>query len=135
MAFEISRRFTLQAAHRLPRVPEGHKCGRMHGHTWEITISVRGDVDPEAGWFCDFAVIDESYDRCVHRALDHGCMNDVIANPTTENLCAWIADRLGPTLPGLCRVDAKENDRSCVSMQVEPERAATSTASSNTGGG
>lgn len=132
--FEIMRSFTLQAAHQLPRVPAGHKCGRLHGHTWLIELWVTGEPD-ERGWFMDFANIDAVYQRAVHAVLDHSSLNDSIENPTTENLCAWIADALKRQLPGLCRIVAMENDRSCVCMRVEREPGETSTNSKGTGGG
>jgi 6-pyruvoyltetrahydropterin/6-carboxytetrahydropterin synthase len=134
MTIEIMRRYELQAAHWLPRVPDEHKCGALHGHTWQIEIWVAGTPD-ERGWFMDFADIDDAYEEWVHDQLDHSCLNDSIENPTTENLCVWIAARLGPALPGLCRIVARENDHSCVCMRVEPEPSATSTNSSAAGGG
>ena len=52
---EVFREFTFEAAHRLPRVPEGHKCGRLHGHSYRAEIHVRGPVRPDTGWVLDFA--------------------------------------------------------------------------------
>lgn len=130
---EIMRHFHLNAAHRLPRVPDGHKCSNMHGHNWRIEIWLRGEPD-ERGWFCDYDFIDTQYAIGVHRHLDHHCLNDHIENPTTENLCTWIVAQLKPRLPWLCRVVAWEGEKSCVSMQVEPAPAGTSTNFSDTGG-
>ena len=50
---DIFKIFTLEAAHRLPHVPEGHKCARLHGHSFRVEIHVSGDVDPHAGWVMD----------------------------------------------------------------------------------
>lgn len=134
MTFEIMRSYELQAAHRLPFVPAGHKCGRMHGHTWKVEVWVAGELDDDRGWFMDFAEIDEVYNRFVHRKLDHTCLNDTIENPTTEQLVCWIAGQLRQSLPGLSRIIARENDHSCVCMQVTPVPDASSTNSSGTDG-
>ena len=52
---ELFKAFTFEAAHRLPHAPEGHKCARLHGHSYEVTVRVEGPVDPERGWVVDFA--------------------------------------------------------------------------------
>src|SRR6266404_5957498 len=40
----VWRRYAFQAAHRLPNVPTGHKCGRMHGHGFEVIIHAKQDL-------------------------------------------------------------------------------------------
>lgn len=110
----ISRKFTIQAAHFLPDVSDGHKCKRLHGHTYEIEVTYEGEPD-ERGWFADFADIDAHW-AAVHDLLDHRCLNDFMRNPTTENLCEKIAVMMEwPTKAArLCRVVASENGRSSV---------------------
>jgi 6-pyruvoyltetrahydropterin/6-carboxytetrahydropterin synthase len=97
---EIFKEFTFEAAHRLPRVPEGHKCGRLHGHSYRVEVHVGGPVDPDRGWVTDFACIAEVF-APVHDALDHRFLNDIggLENPTSENLARWIWERLRPALP------------------------------------
>jgi 6-pyruvoyltetrahydropterin/6-carboxytetrahydropterin synthase len=97
---EISREFTFEAAHRLPRVPDGHKCARLHGHSYRVEIQVSAPVDPDTGWVMDFADIKAAF-RPLHERLDHYYLNDVdgLDNPTSENLARWIWDRLIDTLP------------------------------------
>lgn len=115
MKITLKRRFVLQSAHSLPRVPEGHKCGRVHGHTYHVTVELKGVPGPR-GWFIDFADIDLAWER-VHRRLDHQNLNDQIENPTTENLCAEIYAMLEKDIllgPFLSAVEASENDRSLV---------------------
>lgn len=115
MKVRISREYTLQAAHRLPRVYDGHKCGRLHGHTYLVRVTLQGVPDAHMGWFMDFAEFDAVYASAVHDVLDHRSLNDAIENPTTENLCAWVADRLRPKLGALLySVAISENDRSLV---------------------
>lgn len=113
----IARKFTLEAAHRLPHVPPGHKCGRVHGHSWRIEVWIAG-VPDSRGWFMDFADVDSAYAEHVHALLDHQLLNDHIDNPTTENLCVFIALRLRMYLPGLFKIVAHEGSRGIVEVLV-----------------
>ncbi len=109
MVVELVRDFRFEAAHRLPRVPEGHKCARLHGHSFKIEIAVKGPVDPEAGWFVDYRALSDAWTP-LHELLDHYYLNEVdgLENPTSENLARWIWDRLEDPLPSLCRVTVFE---------------------------
>ncbi len=106
---EIFRTFRIEAAHRLPNVPAGHKCARLHGHSFRITIHVAGDVDPHSGWVQDFADISAAFAPLRDR-LDHRYLNDVpgLENPTSENIAAWIWSELSPTLPMLSKIVVRE---------------------------
>ena len=113
---EIYKAFTIEAAHRLPFVPEDHKCARLHGHSFRIVIHVAGDLDPKLGWVQDFADIGVAF-RPVFERLDHRYLNDVpgLENPTSENLCIWIWNELAPSLPMLSRIEVCETCNSgCV---------------------
>lgn len=88
----IWRDFTFDAAHWLPLVPEDHKCRRMHGHTYRVRIHVMAPKRDD-GMVMDFAEIGAAW-RPLHERLDHRCLNDVIENPTAENLAQWIFDQL-----------------------------------------
>jgi 6-pyruvoyltetrahydropterin/6-carboxytetrahydropterin synthase len=96
---EIEKSFTFEAAHRLPNVPEGHKCARMHGHSFRVKVRVRGPLDLKMGWVVDFAELDNAW-RPLHEQLDHRCLNDVagLDNPTSELLAHWILERF--SVPG-----------------------------------
>lgn len=97
---EIFREFTFEAAHRLPKVPEGHKCARLHGHSFRVEVHVCGEVDPDAGWLMDFAEIKKAFEP-LHDQLDHRYLNEVpgLDNPTSENLAVWIWSSLAGSLP------------------------------------
>ena len=97
---EIFREFSFEAAHRLPRVPEGHKCARLHGHSFRVEIHVRGPVDAELGWVLDFGDLKAAF-APVRDQLDHRYLNEVpgLENPTSENLAVWIWEALSPDLP------------------------------------
>jgi 6-pyruvoyltetrahydropterin/6-carboxytetrahydropterin synthase len=106
---EIFREFTFEAAHRLPHVPQGHKCARLHGHSYRVIVHVDGPVEPGTGWVMDFGDLKTAFEP-VRKQLDHYYLNEIdgLANPTSEILAAWIWERLAPGLPGLSAVTVRE---------------------------
>ena len=106
---EISKTFHVEAAHRLPNVPPGHKCNRLHGHSFAIGIHVRGPLDPHLGWVMDYADIKTAF-APLYEQLDHHYLNDIVGleNPTSENVARWLWARLTPTLPGLAAITVRE---------------------------
>lgn len=106
---EIFRDFSFESAHRLPHVPEGHKCARLHGHSFHVRLTVSGELDPRLGWVMDFADISRAFSP-LHDMLDHRLLNDIqgLENPTSEVLARWIWDRLQPGLPQLTSVEVRE---------------------------
>ncbi|MBI2923277.1 MAG: 6-carboxytetrahydropterin synthase QueD [Planctomycetes bacterium] len=109
MKTDLVHEFGFEAAHALPRVPEGHKCRRMHGHSFRAEVRITGEVDPRTGWVIDFAEVKAAVEP-VREALDHRTLNDVpgLENPTSEVLAKWIWDRVKPRLPGLACVVVRE---------------------------
>jgi 6-pyruvoyltetrahydropterin/6-carboxytetrahydropterin synthase len=105
----ISRTYTFEAAHFLPRVPEGHKCRRLHGHSYRVTVAVRGEPNAD-GWVMDFAEID-AVASPVAKGLDHTLLNERLPNPTSELLAAWFAEEIGKALP-LAWIEVSETERS-----------------------
>jgi len=106
---EIFKEVSFEAAHHLPNVPEGHKCRRLHGHSYRVAIHVRGEVDPDIGWVLDFADIKEAF-QPLHEQLDHRYLNEIegLENPTSENLAIWIWQRLQPKVAGLSKIVVRE---------------------------
>lgn len=106
---EIYKEFTIEAAHRLPQVPPGHKCARLHGHSFRIELRVRGPLDPALGWVMDFADIKRAF-APIYDRLDHHYLNDIpgLENPTSERLAVWIWEQLTPALPALSAVIVRE---------------------------
>lgn len=106
---EIHREFTFEAAHRLPNVPDGHKCARLHGHSYRVQVHVAGAVAEPTGWVMDFGDLKQAFQPLLEQ-LDHYYLNEVdgLDNPTSENLAVWIWQRLRPVLNLLTQVDVRE---------------------------
>jgi 6-pyruvoyltetrahydropterin/6-carboxytetrahydropterin synthase len=102
---DIFKAFTVEAAHRLTKVPPGHKCARLHGHSFRIEIHVCGEIGDDTGWVMDFGDIKSAF-KPLYDRLDHHYLNDIpgLENPTSEVLAVWIWEQLKPTLPLLSAV-------------------------------
>jgi len=107
---EIWKELTFDAAHLLPNLPDGHKCRRLHGHSYRVRVYVRGNPDPKLGWVVDFADIKQAAAPIIAQ-LDHYYLNDIegLENPTSEAVAKWIWDRLKPELPGLSKIELSES--------------------------
>lgn len=106
---DIFKVFTFEAAHRLPHVPEGHKCGRLHGHSFRVELHLSGELDPHLAWVVDFADVKAVFKPVLDR-LDHHYLNDIpgLENPTSERITMWIWDQVKPLLPQLSQVVVHE---------------------------
>jgi len=106
---EIYKKFSIEAAHRLPHVPPNHKCGRLHGHSFQLTLYVCGEIGMQSGWVIDFSDIKKAFTP-LYKQLDHHYLNEIkgLENPTSENLARWIWQRLKPILPTLCKITIEE---------------------------
>lgn len=109
MIAEIYKDFHFEAAHRLPNVPAGHKCARLHGHSFHVRIYVRGETGTHSGWVLDFAEIKNAFAPLLDQ-LDHRYLNEIsdLENPTSEHIAHWIWERLQPTLQSLSAVEIRE---------------------------
>lgn len=113
---EIFNIYHIEAARRLPRLPESHPCSRVHGHSFKVELYVSGPVDADAGWVIDFAEVDAAF-APVKAQIDHRYLNEIpgLENPTSERLAQWIWQQLKPAIPGLCRIIVQETHQSgCV---------------------
>jgi len=118
----ITKRFTFDSAHWLPRVPETHKCRRLHGHTYTVELGLEGPVDPEMGWVEDYGAVTAAF-KPIMDELDHHCLNEIpgLENPTAENLARWIHDRLREDLSPLADVTVRET--STTSAVYRPDKS------------
>jgi 6-pyruvoyltetrahydropterin/6-carboxytetrahydropterin synthase len=108
--------FHLECARRLPNLPDGHPCARVHGHSFRVEVHVSGPLDQRLGWVLDFADVERAWTP-VRSALDHRYLNEVagLDNPTSERLAMWIWDKLKPALPSLSKILVQETATSgCV---------------------
>jgi len=105
----LVRSFTFEAAHTLPKAPPGHKCRRLHGHSFKVELVCEGDADEDTGWLVDFADIKRAFKPSLER-LDHRYLNEIegLENPTAENLARWIWTRVKPVLPPLTQINVAE---------------------------
>lgn len=113
--FELRRQFQIESARFLPGLPEGHPCRRMHGHSFTIILTLRGNLDPKIGWVFDFHEIEQAA-KPVLDELDHRVLNDVpgLENPTSENLCIYLFQKLESRIPMLYQIIIRETrDTEC----------------------
>ncbi len=117
---EIYKEFSFEAAHLLPNVPQGHKCARLHGHSFLARIFVAGEVGEETGWVMDFGEL-KQYCNPIFDQLDHYYLNDIsgLENPTSENIARWIWQQLKPKLPILSKIEIRETCTSGCSYRGE----------------
>ena len=103
--FEITKAATFDAAHSLPAGPAGSPYTRLHGHSFRVEATVRGEAQGAVGWVADLGELDRSL-RAAAGELDHGMLNEKpgLESPTLEHLCLYFAERLTPDFPGLVRV-------------------------------
>jgi 6-pyruvoyltetrahydropterin/6-carboxytetrahydropterin synthase len=101
-SLELIKTFTFDAAHRLTTVPAGHKCARLHGHTFKVEIHLSGQFDPASGYLVDFAEVKQICTPVIDR-LDHTYLNDIegLENPTSENIAIWLWNSRSPSLRAL----------------------------------
>src|SRR3954470_12260927 len=106
---KIFKDFRFEAAHYLPNVPDEHQCKRMHGHSYRLRVTVKGELGQKSGWVMDFAEL-KSIVSPVIDTLDHQCLNDIagLENPTAENVAIWIWNKIKPRLSSLYEVQLNE---------------------------
>lgn len=109
----IFKKFAFDSAHFLPNVEEGHKCKNMHGHTYNLTVFLEGDLNTELQWVMDFKELKDVVKPVIDR-LDHNLINDIpgLENPTAERIVIWIWEQISPKLPLLSKLELNETPTS-----------------------
>lgn len=104
----VWRRYRFQAAHQLPHVPEGHKCGRLHGHGFQVILHALGQ-STEGQLKIDYETLDASWAPILEQ-INYRCLNHLpgLENPTSEMIASWIWHKLKTTLPTLTAVTVYE---------------------------
>ena len=111
----VSRRFRFEAAHRLPRY-QG-PCFELHGHSYELHVTLDMPVNPETGMTVDFFSLESVVKDKVLNHLDHKNLNDTLENPTAENIAVWVWNQLKPAFPALTEVRLYETPESSVAYR------------------
>lgn len=111
----LYKHFTFDSAHFLPNLPEGHPCKQLHGHTYNLIVSIEAKVLKKEGWILDFKDL-KSVVEPIIKQLDHKLLNEIkgLENPTSELLAIWIWDNIKPILPELKHIELKETPASGV---------------------
>jgi 6-pyruvoyltetrahydropterin/6-carboxytetrahydropterin synthase len=89
---ELTKIFEFDAAHQLPNY-DG-KCANLHGHRWKLEVTIEGEPDTKSGMIVDFKDLKKIVNDQVIEVLDHHCLNDLIENPTAEEIIRWIWTKL-----------------------------------------
>lgn len=102
--YRIRKRWTFDAAHHLVGLPEGHKCARVHGHTWTVEVTVQAATLVPPGFVTDFAEL-APLGAYLAATFDHRDLNTAMdTEPTSENLARHLADwfiaHVEATIPG-----------------------------------
>lgn len=124
---EIVKSFRFEAAHRLTKVPNGHKCARLHGHSFVVDIKIKGIVNQENSWVIDFADISKAVKPIIDHYLDHYYLNDIkdLGEPTSEAIAIWLWNRLKVPLPYLYEIIIHETCTSKCIYRGEQEMRET----------
>jgi 6-pyruvoyltetrahydropterin/6-carboxytetrahydropterin synthase len=114
---ELAYRFGFDAAHHFSHFPPGHPNQGMHGHSFQVEVTVHGEPDPRTGFVVEFSELERACSD-VRAALDHRLLNEIdgLGQPSLENLCKWIWNRLSPVLASLARVTVRRDSagQSCM---------------------
>lgn len=89
--FTITKQFAFSASHVLLGLPEGHQCGRLHGHNYIVELVLSGDAPDARGFVIDYGEL-APFKRWIDETLDHRHLNDVMGetSSTAENLAAMV---------------------------------------------
>ena len=115
---QIRKSFTFEAAHVLPNHPG--KCSRLHGHSYRLDVTLEGPLQadgPAAGMVEDFEVVSRVVKAAVIAELDHRSLNELIENPTAENIVRWVWGRLSAELPLLTELTLWETRKACAVLR------------------
>ena len=119
MNFQLKQLFQIESARHLPLLEKSHPCSRIHGHSFKLILTLEGPRN-SLGWVIDYNDIKKAAAPVIGK-LDHCLLNEVpgLENPTTENLCFWVYEKLKPLLPLLTKVSIQETPDTECSFPLE----------------
>lgn len=94
----ISKEFKFDSAHQL--IEYNGKCENLHGHTYKLRVTLKGEVDKKTGMIIDFTIFKKIVNDNIIEKLDHNYLNNIIKQPTAENIVKWIWNELYSLLKG-----------------------------------
>lgn len=115
MKKQLVKIFEFCGSHHLPW--HQGKCQNLHGHTWKLEVKVEGEVN-QNGVVIDFHTFKEIVNDNVINRLDHKNLNDIIPNPTAENLLDWIYSSL-PDFLQVIELKLWESNTSCAILKIK----------------
>lgn len=108
MSYTISKQFYFSASHIIEGLPEGHQCGRLHGHNYVVELVLSADALDEIGFVVDYGDL-APFKRIIDDELDHRHLNDVLPCPTTaEHMCRYLFERASKIWPQTIAVRVSE---------------------------
>ncbi|MBQ7069337.1 MAG: 6-carboxytetrahydropterin synthase QueD [Synergistaceae bacterium] len=114
----LSKDFIFDAAHNL--VHYHGKCEKLHGHTYRLKVVVEGTPDSE-GMIIDFLEVSEIVKENIISILDHSYLNEIISQPSAENIALWIWEKIEDKLKrdncNLYEIHVWETATSCVILR------------------
>ena len=107
----VYRTFRFHSARYLPNLDDNHICKQIHGHTFNITIYVDGEINKQTGFVIDFFDIDKIFNKEIMPLIDHKLLNDILGleNPTSENLIKWIWLNLNKKIKNIYKIKLSED--------------------------
>ncbi len=107
----VFRTFRFHSARYLPKLKDNHICKKMHGHTFNLTVYVDGEINTQTGFVIDFYDIDTVVNKLIISKIDHKILNEIdgLENPTSEIVSKWIGNHLNPSLKGLSKIELSED--------------------------
>ncbi len=97
--YEITIETHFSSAHRLRQY--NGECERLHGHNWNVQVSIAAEKLNELGMVMDFKDLKQKTKVLIDK-FDHQYLNDIPPfteiNPTTENMARYMYDKLSKTI-------------------------------------
>lgn len=117
----VKMQFQFSSSHILPKHPG--RCKNLHGHNYMLDVVVAGKPDPATGMVIDFYDIEAAVNKTVMLMLDHSHLNNLLENPTAEEVVRWCWRALRPLLPGITELAIWETPQCCAIYAGEDEGA------------
>ncbi len=111
--FSITKEFHFSASHVLHGLPDGHPCGRLHGHNYVVIVELYALALNTAGFVQDYGEM-KPIREYIDSELDHRHLNDVLGfQPSAERMAKFFYEKFKPQFPALRSVSVKETPKTC----------------------